>query len=198
MIHRWQAWISAGVVTAVVLALVLLELFDRGDRRFWSNHPISADTVAGVLVVALTVVVLDQIIRQRQRRQQSRAIGAHVAIMLSQARRAVDATVALRDRDGDQVAAGDAVRAYLLVLLVGAPVLIEDPVARRFLEHAQVLAAELGRVVAPADVRNLPTGAFAGSLEEAIKQLRVAAAPLQTALSAEERSAVAGEAGKGN
>jgi hypothetical protein len=111
--------------------------------------------------------------------------------MLSQARRAVDMTVALRDRDGDREAAGDAVRTYLLVLLVGAPVLIEEPVARRFLEQAQVLAAELGRIVAPADVGNLPPGAFAGSLEEAIKQLQGAAAPLLTALSTEERSAVA-------
>jgi hypothetical protein len=46
---------------------VLLELLDRGDRKFWSEHPISADMVAGVLVVALTVVVLDQIIRHRLR-----------------------------------------------------------------------------------------------------------------------------------
>ena len=196
--HRWQARTAAGVVTAVVLALVLLELFDTDNRRFWSDHPLSADTVAGILVVALTVVVVDQVISHRQRRIRSRAIGAHVAIMLSQARQAVDATVAVRDRGGDRVAAGDAVRTYLLVLLVGAPVLIDEPVARRFLERAQVLAAELGRIVAPADVGNLPPGAFAGSLEEAIKQLRGAAAPLQTALSAEERSAVAGGAGQGD
>jgi hypothetical protein len=198
VIHRWQAWIAAGVVTAVVLVLVLLEFFDRGDRKFWSNHPISADTVAGILVVALTVVVLDQIIRHRQRQNQSRAIGAHAAIMLTQARGAVDATVAVRDREGDRLAAGDAVRTYLQVLLVGAPVLIEDPVARRFLEQAQVLAAELGRILAPAEVGMLPSGAFAGSVEEAIKQLQGAAAPLLTALSAEERSAVADGAGQDN
>jgi hypothetical protein len=173
------------------LTLVLLELLDRGDRRFWSEHPISADLVAGVLVVALTVVVLDQIIRHRQRQDQSRAIGAHAAIMLTQARRAVDATVAVRDRDGDRVAAGDAVRTYLLVLLVGAPVLLEDPVARRFLEQAQIVAAELGRILAPADVGILPSSAFAGSLDEAIQQLRVAATPLLAALSAEECVAVA-------
>jgi hypothetical protein len=168
----------------------LLELLDRGVRRFSSDHPLTADTVAGVLVVAITVVVVDQIIRYRQIQGQSRAIGAHAAIMLSQARGAVEATVAVRDQHGDRAAAGDAVRTYLLVLLVGAPVLIQEPRARRFLEQAQVLAAELGRILSPADVDALPPSAFAGGLDEAVKQLREAAAPLLAALSAEERSAV--------
>jgi hypothetical protein len=196
--HRWQAWIAAGVVTALVLALVLLEFLDRGDRRFWSDHPLSADTVAGVLVVALTVVVVDQVIRHRQLQDQSRAIGAHAVIMLSQARRAVDATLAVRDRDGDRVAAGDAVQTYLLALLVGAPVLMEEPIARHFLEQAQILAAELGRILSPADVGLLPSSVFAGGLEEAIKQLRGAAAPLLAALGTEARSAVADGTGQGS
>jgi hypothetical protein len=83
--------------------------------------------VAGGLVVAITVVVVDQIIRYRQIRGQSRAIGAHAAMMLSQARGAVDAAVAKRDQHGDRAAASDAVRTYLLVLLAGALVLIQEP-----------------------------------------------------------------------
>ena len=67
--------------------------------------------------------------------------------MLSQARGAVDATVAMRDQHDDRAAAGDAVRTYLLALLEGAPVLIREPRARRFLKQAQVLAAELGRIL---------------------------------------------------
>jgi hypothetical protein len=190
VVRRGQGWIAIALVNALVLALVLLELLDRGVRRFWSGHSLTADTLAGVLVVAITVVVVDQIIRYRQIQGQSRAIGAQVAIMLSQARGAVDATVAVRDQRGDREAAGDAVRTYLLVLLVGAPVLIQEPRARRFLEQAQVLAAELGRILSPADVDALPPSAFAGGLDEAVKQLREAAAPLLAALSAEERSAV--------
>jgi hypothetical protein len=198
VVHRWQAWIAIAVVTAVVLALVLLEQLDPVVRRFWSDHPLAADTVAGVLVVALTVVVIDQMIRRRQIHNQSRAVGAHAAIMLSQAKRAVDMTVAVRDREGDRAAAGEAVRTYLLVLLVGAPVLMEAPLARRFLEQAQVLAAELGRILSPADVEILPPSAFAGSLDEAIRQLRGAAVPLLAALSAEERSVVTDGTGEGS
>jgi hypothetical protein len=118
--------------------------------------------------------------------------------MLSQAKRAVDMTVAVRDREGDRAAAGEAVRTYLLVLLVGAPVLMEAPLARRFLEQAQVLAAELGRILSPADVEILPPSAFAGSLDEAIRQLRGAAVPLLAALSAEERSVVTDGTGEGS
>ena len=190
MLRRWQAGIAAALVTVLVLTLVLLELLDRGVRSFWSSHSLTTDTVAGLLVVAITVLVVDQVIRQRQVQDQSRAIGAHAVIMLTQAKRAVDVTLAVRDGDGDRAAAGDAVRTYLLVLLVGAPVLMENRVARRFLEKAQLLAAELGRIVAPDNVGILPPNAFAGSLDEAITQLRGAAAPLVAALSAEERSAV--------
>jgi len=196
VLHRWQAGVAAAIVTALVLALVLLELLDAGVRRFWSDHSLTADTVAGLLVVAITVLVVDQVVRQRQVRDQGRATGAHAAIMLTQAKRAVEATLAVRDRDGDRVAAGDAVRTYLLVLLVGAPVLMEDRVARRFLEQAQVLAAELGRILSPADVGVLPARAFAGGLDEAIENLRSAAAPLLAALSAEERSAVTDGSGQ--
>ena len=190
MVPRGPAWIAAALVSALVLAVVLMELLDKGVRRFWSAHPVTADTVAGVLVVAITVVVVDQVIRYRQIQGQSRAIGAHAAIMLIQARGAVDATIAVRDGNGDRAAAGDAVRTYLLVLLVGAPVLIQEPRARHFLEQAQVLAAELGAILSPADVGALPSSAFAGGLDVAIKQLREAAAPLLAALSADERSAV--------
>jgi hypothetical protein len=198
VVHRGQAWIAIALVNALVLALVLLELLDRGVRRFSSDHPLTADTVAGVLVVAITVVVVDQILRYRQIQGQSRAIGAHAAIMLSQARGAVDATVAMRDQHGDRAAARDAVQTYLLVLLVGAPVLIQEPRARRFLEQAQVLAAELGRILSPAAVEALPSSAFAGGLDVAVKQLREAAAPLLAALSAEERSAVTDGTDQGN
>jgi hypothetical protein len=198
VVHRGQAWIAIALVNALVLALVLLELLDRGVRRFSSDHPLTADTVAGVLVVAITVVVVDQILRYRQIQGQSRAIGAHAAIMLTQARGAVEATVAMRDQHGDRAAARDAVQTYLLVLLVGAPVLIQEPRARRFLEQAQVLAAELGRILSPAAVDALPASAFAGGLDVAVKQLREAAAPLLAALSAEERSAVTDGTDQGN
>jgi hypothetical protein len=198
VLRRWQAGIAAAVVTALVLTLVLLELLDKGVRTFWSSHSLTTDTVAGLLVVAMTVLVVDQVIRQRQVQGQSRAVGAHAAIMLSQAKRAVDATLTVRDGNGDRVAAGDAFRTYLLVLLVGAPVLMEDPVARRFLEQAQVLAAELGRILTPANVDALPSSAFAGGLDEAIKQLRGAAAPLMAALSADEQSAVTDGSGQGS
>jgi len=198
VVHRSKAWIAVAVVSAVVLTLILLELANGGVRRFWSEHSLTTDTVAGVLVVAITVVMVDQVIRHRQARDQSRAVGAHAAIMVSQAKRAVEATVALRDKAGDRATASDAVRTYLLVLLVGAPVLMQDPVARRFLEQAQVLAAELGRILSPAEVGSLPSILFAGGLDQAIEQLRDAASPLMTALSAEERRAVSDGVGQGS
>jgi hypothetical protein len=92
-------------------------------RRFWAIHALLSDTVAGMLAVALTVLVVDQLVNRRQVGEQSRAIAAHAAIMLSQARRSVRAALASADDPAQREAASDELRSCLLVLLVGAPVL---------------------------------------------------------------------------
>ena len=75
-------------------------------------------------------------------------------------------------------AASDEVRTYTLMLLVVAPLLIEEPLSRGFLEQAQRLAGELERVL-----RAMATTADLSSisrvrLDDAVEQLRAASAPL--------------------
>ena len=63
--------------------------------------------------------------------------------MVNQAIRSAQAVASSRDRD----AAGDEFRTYMMMLLVGAPVLIDATASRNFLEHAQALGGEMARVV---------------------------------------------------
>lgn len=60
--------------------------------------------------------------------------------MAAQADRSARAVSALADGSGDRDAASDAFRTYMLMLLTGAPVLINDPTARHFLEQAPTSA----------------------------------------------------------
>ena len=190
MLPRWQGGVATIVAIALAVALVVLDLTDRGVRRFWTDHTLTADYVAGVLVLALTVLVVNQLLSRQQLTERARAVAAQAGILLAQARRSVKAVVAARDSGGDRTAASDELRTYFLMLLVSAPVLIEDPVARRFLEQAQGLAAEMARVLSPSDVTAIVGDGPEGGLEEAVESLRDAVAPLLAVLKGDERSAM--------
>ncbi len=75
----------------VTLALILLEITDAGQRRWWSAHSLTTDTVSGLLVLLITVLVVNQLLNLRQARQRSHAVAAQAAIVVAQANRSVRA-----------------------------------------------------------------------------------------------------------
>jgi hypothetical protein len=61
----WQGGFPAGVDTVAACALVILDLTDAGLRRWFDDHALTA--VAGLLLVLMiTVLVVDRVLRQRQ------------------------------------------------------------------------------------------------------------------------------------
>jgi len=107
-----------------------------------------------------------------------------------QASRATHAVSAAVNGTGQRETAADEFRTYMIMLLVGAPVLIDDRVARNFLEQAQHLGGELGRVLAAQ--AHSPDGAatHAPRLMDAVRRLREASMPLLQQLNPEDRAAV--------
>ena len=78
----------------------------------------------------------------------------------------------------------------MMMLLTGAPVLIYDPVARRFLEQSQYLGGVMGRALAAAD-RSAGGAAVPGAgIDDAMRQMQGAAAPLLRQLSPAVRDSV--------
>jgi hypothetical protein len=186
---RLLGWLAAVLAMAITLALVAGELTDAGQRRWWAARPLTTDTVGGLLVLLVTVLVVNQLLNRRQARQRGHAVAALAAIMVAQAARSARAVSSAADGSGDRGAASDGFRTYMMMLLTGAPVLIDDPAARHFLEQAQYLGGVMARTLAAIDK---PDGAAVpgDGLDDAMQQLQGAAAPFLQLLSPGVRDSI--------
>ena len=172
---------------------MILEVTDGGLRRWWAFHALTTDTVGGLLVLLITVLVADQVVRLRQIKGRARAVAAQAAIMVNQAIRSVQAVSQALAGSGDRDAAGEEFRTYMMMLLVGAPVLIDATVSRTFLEQAQALGGEMARALA-ATARTPGQASYpAARLDDAVQRLRTASTPLLQVLDPETRLVVLGD-----
>jgi hypothetical protein len=121
MLPRWPSGLGAVVVTLVACVLVILDVTSTALRRWWDGHALTADTVAGLLVLMITVLVVDQVVRRRQSNSRARAVAIQVAIMMTQANRASQAVSQVLAGPGDREIAGEEFRTYTLMLLSAAP-----------------------------------------------------------------------------
>ena len=167
----------------ITLALVVGELTDAGQRRWWAARPLTTDTVAGLLVLLVTVLVVNQVLNRREARQRGQAVAAQAAFMVAQATRSANTVSTLIGGSGDRDAARDVLRTYTMMLLIGAPVLIDEPVARRFLEQAQYVGGVMAHIFAVFDRSPGAAAVTGGSLDDAMQELQRAAAPLLSLLS---------------
>ena len=192
MLSRWQGGLGALIVTLIACALVILDLADHGLRRWWAEHALTTGTVSGLLVLLITVLVADQVLKLRQINDRARAVAAQAAIVTGQAIRSSQAVSQVLAGAGDRDAAGDEFRTYMMMLLVAAPVLIDARTSRAFLEKAQALGGELVRALAAA--RPGGHGGYAPArLDDAVRRLKDASAPLLQVLDPETLLAVRGD-----
>jgi hypothetical protein len=183
---RGLAWSDALVVTVITSILVVLDIRDRSVHQFWSRHSFTSSVLAGVLVLLLTVLIIDRVTRMRKLRNQSRALGVQAAIIVAQAERAVDAIKTTSRSTKEPEAAAEELRTFTLMLLTSAPLLIDADRSRAFLEAAQRLAGQMFWALRDRDGE----GVTDARLDDAVTQLRMAAAPVLEALSRQERAAV--------
>jgi hypothetical protein len=185
MLERKLALSGALTVAVIAAVLVVLDLRNGSVHRFWSRHSFTSSLLAGLLVLLLTVLIADRVVRMRQLKGQSRAMAAQAAIIVAQAERvaAVIGRGSLSAEDRDE--ASEELRTYLHMLLISAPVLIDARIPRAFLETAQRVAGQLFRILREAEEERTQR-----RLEDAVEQLRRAAAPLLALLSREQRAAV--------
>ena len=187
MSARLAGWLAAILVTLATLALIVAEITDAGLRHWWGAHSFTTDTVSGLMVLLITILVVNQLLNLQQARQRSSAVAAQAAIMMAQATQSAAAISLVTDGSGDRNAASDGFRTYATMLLISTPVFIDAPTARRFLEQAQHLGAVMARTLS----RSKDGAAVPGDgLDDAMKQLQSAATPLLQPLSPEVRDSI--------
>ena len=113
---RLIGWPAAILAMLITLALVAGELTNAGQRHWWAARPLTTDTVAGLLVLLVTVLVVNQLLNRRQARQRGHAVAAQAAIMVAQATRSAKAVSSVTGGSGDRGAASDGFRTYMMML----------------------------------------------------------------------------------
>jgi hypothetical protein len=187
---RFAGWLAAILVTLLTPGLIVSSLDDAGVRHWWDNHSLTTDTVAGLLVLLITVLIVNQLLNRRQIRQRSLAVAAQTAIMVAQAAQSAGAISSVSGGSGDRSAASDGFRTYTMMLLISTPVFIEDQAAERFLEQAQHLGGVMVRTLALISKSKGNAAVPGDGLDEAMKQLQIAAAPLLQPLSPKVRDSI--------
>ena len=94
MLKVWQGGLATIVVTLLTWAGIVLDLSDGTFRQWWSPRAFTTDTLAGILAVLITVLIVNQVVGIRQQRQRFRATEAQTSMVLSQAIRATRAVMA--------------------------------------------------------------------------------------------------------
>ena len=192
VLSRWLGGLAALVVTLIACAMVILDLTDGGLRRWNDVHALTTDTVAGLLVLLITVLVADQVIRLSQINARARAVASQAAIVVSQAIRSSQAVSGALASSGDRDVAGDEFRTYMMMLLVAAPVLIDANMSRNFLEQAQALGGEMARALAATAKKHSQASYPTDRLDDAVQRLKTASTPLLQVLDPKTQLLISG------
>jgi hypothetical protein len=190
--RQLQEWIAAAVM-GVVLLLIALDVFDDSFNAWFDHHSFTTDAVSTLLGLAVAGLVIDRISDGRRLRDRAQVMAAQGAILGAQALRATDAMNSALDDSGGREAAGDELRTFMTMMLTGAPVLIDAPQTREFLEASQRLAAELARALLAISQGQRPDDV--GRLNAAADQVRVTVQPLLQTLNLDQQSVVWGAGG---
>jgi len=189
MNEPWRR-VTAAAVALTLGALVACDLSNRGVRTWWDQHSLTGAVVTNLLVLAVTALIIDEVVARRQRRQRAVSVAVQGLIVYSQARRAYDAVMAVGDDESDRGGATEELRSFASMLLTASPSLFDDPVARSFLEQVQRLSGSMFRAVSASSRGPLNTTART-SLAADMSELQTAAQPLLARVSTADQSLLA-------
>ena len=133
--------VTAAAVAASLVVLVVCDLSIGSFQAWWDHRSLTASIVSNLLVLAVTALIVDEIVARRQRKERATSVAVQALIVYGQGRRTWNAVKSsAADLKGTANGAGSALeewRALANMLLTASPALFEDPEARRFLEEVE-------------------------------------------------------------
>ncbi len=133
--------VTAVAVAASLVALVVCDLSIGSFQAWWDRRSLTASIVSSLLVLAVTALIVDEVVARRQRKERAMSVAVQALIVYGQGRRTWNAVKSsAADGKGKANGAGsplDEWRALASMLLTASPALFEDPEARRFLEEVE-------------------------------------------------------------
>lgn len=191
---------------AVLLALVACDIWVAGVRTWWDRHSFTSCVLSSLLVLGVTVLIVDEVMVRRQRKERAGSVAVQALIVYGQALRSCDAVAAMAVASASGAGPGgeeppglrpelelhDEVRSLASMILVASPSLFEDPEARLFLEEVQRLAGMMYGALAQYKMSPAPP---TGEGERTVAHLRTARSkvdarvgPLAARLADEDRA----------
>jgi hypothetical protein len=79
----------------VLLGLVACDVWVAGVRAWWDRHSFTSCVVSSLLVLGVTVLIIDEVLARRQRKERAGSVAVQALIVYGQARRSCDAVVAM-------------------------------------------------------------------------------------------------------
>jgi hypothetical protein len=147
--------LGAVLIACALIALVACDLAVSGFRVWWDAHALTTSVVSSLLIVGATALIFDEVVAYRQRKDRGISVAAQALIVYGQACEAYQAVMA---SDDSASGAPSELRDLASNLLVAAPSLFDDPVARVFMLQVDQLMSTLYVAVAqsarPPDAQN--------------------------------------------
>jgi hypothetical protein len=176
--------LAAALVAMALLALIACDQFVSGFPAWWDRHSLTGSIVSSLLVLAVTALIVDEVVARRQRRERAVSVAVQGLIVYGQARRVYDSM--------KSTSAPEELGTLASMLLTASSSLFDDPEARLLLEQLQRFAALMYRaVIAPS--KGAPSTVNGQQLASAMSGLQAAVQPLLGRISAEDRASLEGD-----
>jgi hypothetical protein len=179
--------LSAVLVAVALLVLVGCDLWIGSVRTWWDHHSLTGSVVSNLLVLAVTGLIVDEVVARRQRRERGVSVAVQALIVYGQTRRAYEAITADAGDDPSSDRGPDELRTLAGMLLTAAPNLFDDPPARRFLEQVERFSVSMIRAVSPSSAPG-PGADGRTKLTAELSEVKTAMEPLLARIPIKDRA----------
>lgn len=186
--------VVAVLVALALMTLIAFDLWIEGFRAWWDRHSLTGSIVSSLLVLAVTGLIVDELVARRQRRERATSVAVQGLVVFGQARRAFSAIMSSDVEDPRSTAAAEEMRTLAGMLLTASPSLFDDPDAHRFLDQVERFSVSMLRAVS-ASSESVLSADSRERLRAEMAELKATVEPLLMRIPLPDRALLEGPSG---